>query len=90
MKKIFQTTHLLIIALLLSRNIIYAQPDEMFRGNPANNKNYTGFYNEIFNEVAWKFKTGSAVRSSAIVIKDIICFGSSDGYLYALNKKDTV
>src|SRR4051794_35424260 len=88
MKKIFQTLQLLIIASLTTGNIIHAQSDEMFRGDAAHNKDYTGFDDKIFNRVDWKFKTGGAVRSSAIVINDIVCFGSSDGYLYALNKED--
>ena len=85
MKKIFTTLNLLIELLLL--NNAHAQtPDEMFRGNPAHNKNYNDFKDKIFNTVAWKYKTGGAVRSTAIVINDMICFASSDGYLYAVNK----
>jgi len=85
MKKIL---YLLIIVLFANTSIIYAQADEMFRGNPSHNKNYAGFNDKIFNTVAWKFKTGGAVRSSAIVINDLVYFGSSDGYLYALNTND--
>jgi outer membrane protein assembly factor BamB len=84
MKKILR----LLILVLFTGNNLYAQPDEMFRGNPSHNKNYTEFNDKIFNTVAWEFKTGGAVRSSAIVVNESICFGSSDGYLYAVNKKD--
>lgn len=76
------------VLVLLASNNLYAQPDEMFRGNPSHNKNYAAFNDKIFNTVTWKFKTGGAVRSSAIVVNDLVYFGSSDGYLYAVNKKD--
>lgn len=64
----------------------FSQEDQMFRGNPSHNKNYKGFDDSIYNKVLWKFKTNGAVRSTAIVVNNIICFGSSDSYLYALNK----
>ncbi|MEP6844508.1 MAG: PQQ-binding-like beta-propeller repeat protein [Panacibacter sp.] len=64
----------------------FAQPDEMFRGNPAHNKNYSGADDKLFNKVSWTFKTGGAIRSTAITVNDIVYFGSSDRYLYALNK----
>ena len=48
MKKIL---HLFILVLFTSTNL-YAQADEMFRGNPSHNKNYTGFNDKIFNTVA--------------------------------------
>ena len=63
-----------------------AQPDEMFRGNASHNKNYDGADDKLFNKVSWKFETGGAIRSSAISVSDAVYFGSSDGYLYALNK----
>jgi outer membrane protein assembly factor BamB len=88
MKKTSLVSSLFIVAVLASNNVIYAQADEMFRGNPAHNKNYPGFDGKILNTVAWKFKTGGAVRSSAIVVNDMVCFGSSDGYIYALNKSN--
>jgi outer membrane protein assembly factor BamB len=63
----------------------HAQPDEMFRCNPAHNINYKSPGDSIFNKVLWSFKTSGAVRSTAIAVSNIICFGSSDSYLYALN-----
>lgn len=62
-----------------------AQEDKMFRGNPAHNMNYKGFDDSIYNKVLWSFKTDGAVRSTAIAVNNMICFGSSDGFLYALN-----
>lgn len=82
MKKIW-----LIVLILLSFMAANAQPDEMFRGNPAHNKNYIATGNDsIFNKIAWSFKTGAAVRSTAIAINSNVYFGSNDGWLYALNK----
>ncbi|QEC67739.1 PQQ-binding-like beta-propeller repeat protein [Panacibacter ginsenosidivorans] len=66
---------------------VKAQPDEMFRGNAAHNKNYAGQDDNVFNKISWTFKTGAAVRSTAIAVNDIVYFGSNDGYLYALEKK---
>jgi len=87
MKKIFALLNLpMALMFLYSISTTAQYTDEMFHGNPAHNKNYTGFDDKIFSTIAWKFKTGGAIRSTAIAIKDIIYFGSSDGYLYALNK----
>jgi eukaryotic-like serine/threonine-protein kinase len=77
---------ILFLTCWLYNSNVKAQADEMFRGNTAHNKNYTGADDKIFNKVSWTFNTGAAVRSTAIAVKDILCFGSSDGYLYALNK----
>jgi outer membrane protein assembly factor BamB len=77
---------LLLLTCWFYNSNVNAQPDEMFRGNAAHNKNYTGDADSIFNKISWTFKTGAAVRSTAITVNDIVCFGSSDGYLYALNK----
>lgn len=35
--------------------------------------------------VKWKFQTGGAVRSSAVLVDGIVYIGSNDGYFYALN-----
>ena len=88
MKKIFSTQTLFLFLLLTQNTFTIAQTDEMFRGNPSHNKNYTGFDNKIFNTVTWKFQTNGAVRSTAIVVNDMVCFGSSDGHVYALNKNN--
>ncbi|MEO9511669.1 MAG: PQQ-binding-like beta-propeller repeat protein [Flavobacteriaceae bacterium] len=37
-------------------------------------------------KVKWKFKTNGSVRSTAVIDGTTIFFGSSDGYIYALNK----
>jgi len=61
--------------------------DAMFRGNARHNKNYGGFENMIFNKPLWQFKTGAAIRSSAIVVEHTVYVGSSDGYVYALDSR---
>ena len=86
MNKTYTILFLVITCLLPALTSIAQSPDEMFRGNPAHNKNYTAPGDKIFNKVAWTFKTGAAVRSTAIIVNDLVCFGSSDDYLYALNK----
>ncbi len=37
--------------------------------------------------VAWSFMTGGAVRSSPVVAGDLLLVGSSDGFLYALDRE---
>lgn len=92
MKTIAEMKQILLTILIALTFFFYhqvnAQEDAMFRGNPSHNKNYQGFENKIFNKVAWKFETGAAIRSTAIVVNDLVYFGSSDGFLYALNKKN--
>ena len=83
-----QKQFLKIFSLFITHAIFftcYAQADEMFRGNPAHNMNYKSTGDSIFNKVLWSFKTSGAVRSTAIAVNNMICFGSSDSYLYALN-----
>lgn len=36
---------------------------------------------------SWTFQTGGAVRARPLAVKDIICFGSRDGCLYAVHGK---
>jgi outer membrane protein assembly factor BamB len=40
---------------------------------------------ESFGGVAWRFETGSTVRSSPALVDGVLFVGSSDGYLYALD-----
>jgi len=58
----------------------------MFGTNPR----HTGVYNSsIPNHITltkkWVYKTGGKIFSSAVVANGVICFGSDDGYLYAIN-----
>lgn len=79
----------ILLWLLSQCNGLHAQ-DAMFRGNAWHNSNHPGFGNMIFNKVAWKFTTGGAIRSTAIVVNGVVYAGSNDGYLYALNSKTGV
>lgn len=59
----------------------------VFRGNPA----LTGVANDSLsatNSLLWSFKTGAAVKSSAVIGTDRLYIGSDDGKLYALNFAD--
>ncbi|HKL79272.1 MAG TPA: PQQ-binding-like beta-propeller repeat protein [Mobilitalea sp.] len=42
---------------------------------------------EVAADGSWKFKTGSGVASSPMIIENTIYFGSKDGNFYALDKK---
>jgi outer membrane protein assembly factor BamB len=58
-----------------------------FRGNPA----LTGVANGSLPgspSLLWSFKTGAAVKSSAVIGSDRVFIGSDDGKLYALNFAD--
>ena len=63
-----------------------ARPIAMFRGNPA----HTGDYHERTGpELAglqWRFDTDGSVIGSPAVIGDTVWIGSSDGFLYALDR----
>jgi hypothetical protein len=37
------------------------------------------------NTIEWKFYANGPVRTDAIIIKDRVCFGSDDGFVYCLN-----
>lgn len=71
----------------LALSPVFAQ-DAMFRGNPQ----HTGIYADPgipqFTKVQWQFKTHGQVLSSPAVSGDVLFVGSSDHFLYAINKKD--
>jgi outer membrane protein assembly factor BamB len=56
-----------------------------FRGTPELTGVVETFGAENFGGVAWRFETGSTVRSSPALVDGILFVGSSDGYLYALD-----
>ncbi len=60
-----------------------AAPAVMFRGNPQ----HTGVYPEGPRQLRfkWSFQTRGKIRSTAAVADGIVCFGSEDGNLYALD-----
>lgn len=45
--------------------------------------------NEIQNpKVKWKFRTQGPIRASGVIRGQTLCFGSSDGFIYAVSKQD--
>lgn len=79
---------LFLVLLSLSSNL-YGEPADsikMFRGNPQ----HTGYYGnqKAINspKVKWTFRTNGMISSSPIIDNSIVYFGSSDGYLYAVEK----
>lgn len=74
-----------LLALLAASEATMAE-DPMFRGNPA----HTGIYEASgvpqFHKIKWQFKTKGQVLSSPAVTSDTIYIGSSDHYLYAINR----
>jgi len=59
----------------------------MFRGGP----DHRGVYESTaprLDALVWKFKTGGRVLSSPIVVGDVVYVGSTDGSLYAVNRRD--
>lgn len=40
-----------------------------------------------FNKIKWKCQTGGPVRSSPVVVKDVVYVGSNDGFFYAVDAK---
>ncbi|HEV8409174.1 MAG TPA: PQQ-binding-like beta-propeller repeat protein [Gemmatimonadaceae bacterium] len=63
----------------------FAQP--MFRGGP----DHRGIYDSpqpSLTEPLWKFKTNGRVVSSPVVAGDAVYFGSTDSFIYAVNRGD--
>lgn len=45
--------------------------------------------NDILNpKIKWRFKTQGAIRGTPLISDNTIYFGSSDGFIYALNKQE--
>lgn len=74
-----------LLALLAASEATMAE-DPMFRGNPA----HTGVYEAAgvpqFTKIKWQFQTKGQVLSSPAVTADTVYIGSSDHYLYAINR----
>lgn len=89
MKKI-----ILIIALLVLINTIYAQPADspwpMYHGSASHGGLSTYDTSHVDGTLLWVYKTGAAVESSPVIGEDgTIYVGSHDGFLYALNPDGT-
>ena len=82
-------TALLAIAagIPLAGGIVATVPPAMFRGGPE----HLGVYDSsspTLASVAWKFQTGGRVVSSPVVAGDAVYFGSHDGHLYSVDRRD--
>lgn len=62
------------------------EPVAMFRGGPAHGGVYAVEAVDLFGGLAFMFQTMGPVRSSPAVSGNLICIGSDDGYLYALDR----
>src|SRR5215472_4864737 len=60
--------------------------DAMFRGNPQHSGVYAGAGISKFRKVLWQFHTNGQVLSSPVVAGETVYIGSSDHYLYALDR----
>jgi outer membrane protein assembly factor BamB len=64
-----------------------ADAQSMFRGDAAHSGSYAGNGPREFHRVRWTFPTGGRIVSSAVTDGATIYFGSSDGYLYAVDAR---
>ncbi|MES2124586.1 MAG: PQQ-binding-like beta-propeller repeat protein [Gemmatimonadota bacterium] len=81
----FRPTLLTLSLALLTSTSATAQ-DAMFRGGPTHEGVYASA-SPTLGSVAWKFKTGGRVLSSPAVSGERLFVGSSDGVLYAIDRK---
>ena len=84
MTRWFGKTFLLGILFLL----LCASMQAQWRNDNAHQGVYANATIENSVELNWRFKTNGAVRSTPAVLKDKIIIGSSDCFLYCLNKKN--
>src|SRR5688572_27864889 len=77
---------LAVFALPFLTGVVPAQT-AMFRGGPE----HTGVYQSTvpaLSTVAWKFRTDGRVISTPVVVGEVVYVGSTDGGLYAVNRRD--
>jgi outer membrane protein assembly factor BamB len=60
--------------------------DAIFRGNAEHTGVYSGAGVPQFSKIKWQFQTNGQVLSSPAVTVDTVYIGSSDHFLYALNR----
>jgi len=60
----------------------------MFRGDPQHSGVYSTAGVDRLGGELWRFQTGGPVRSTPAVAGDVVYVGSSDGYLYALDRSN--
>jgi outer membrane protein assembly factor BamB len=80
------TLRCLTALLLLLPGCLLAFDSPMFRGDPAHSGVYDAAGVLQAAKVKWKFQTQGRVYSSPAVVKGVVYFGSTDHYLYAVDK----
>jgi eukaryotic-like serine/threonine-protein kinase len=76
---------MVLVCSLLVCSPVFAQ-DAMFRGNPEHTGAYRGAGAPQFSGIKWQFHTDGQVMSSPAVTVDTVYIGSSDHFLYALDR----
>jgi eukaryotic-like serine/threonine-protein kinase len=74
-----------LLALLSASSVALAQ-DATFRGNAAHTGAYQAPGVPKFNKIKWQFQTKGQVLSSPAVTSDTVYVGSSDHFLYAIDR----
>jgi eukaryotic-like serine/threonine-protein kinase len=74
-----------LLLALVACSPAFAQ-DAMFRGNPEHTGVYAGAGAPNFSKMRWKFETNGQVLSSPAVTSDTVYVGSSDHFLYAIDR----
>jgi outer membrane protein assembly factor BamB len=57
----------------------------MFRGNPLHTGTYESKSIRSLDGVAWRFSANGAIRSTPLISDNVIYFGSSDNFFYAVD-----
>jgi len=71
-----------LMSVLFSQN----GQDAMFRDNPTHNFFVQADTTKTFNQFNWQYPTGAAIRATPVCDGKFVFVGSSDGYLYAVQK----
>ena len=80
-----RTFALASFALLLFQPV-FAADAPMFRGNAEHTGVYDGAGTTAFGGVKWTFHAKGAFVASPAVVGDLVFAGSTDGFLYAVNR----
>lgn len=80
----------LLLLLAMGTCNVFSQTT-MFNVDPQHSGVYnSNFAPDLLMSTKWKFKTNGKIFSSAVVLNDVIYFGSDDSCLYALNNNGTL
>ncbi|MGC4034871.1 MAG: PQQ-binding-like beta-propeller repeat protein [Chitinophagaceae bacterium] len=70
--------------------LFFIQPVFSQNSSPLQNRVTNTSYNLVFDSKEWAFRAGAPVRSTPLIKKDIIYFGTAKGDFFAINKKTAV